>query len=325
MKCSSGSSRYGSIGSVRPWASAAGSSTNAADGVRVPVDLELEARLAVALDQHQRRRRGLQPDLQARGAAQRARVHARARQLEQRLGDLLRERQPAPVAALLGQRGELLRQLAGDPVEHEPARAGAARGGDAPDPALDRARQPLLDVRRDLELREALDHALDVGGGGVRARRPPLLGLPVEAPAGDRAHGVDDVRPVREREDHRLVPVGVAPELDVGHRIGCAHPPTVASADGRSSTWRSIVAAVCGRRSWKTWRRPASVRTVSAACLRRTRVRDLGDVAERQRVHARHGRVVEQPQQPALGDGEDRARAGPGRGRRDQPHVLARR
>ena len=29
MKCSSGSSRYGSIGSVRPWASAAGSSTNA--------------------------------------------------------------------------------------------------------------------------------------------------------------------------------------------------------------------------------------------------------------------------------------------------------
>ena len=106
-------------------------------------------------------------------------------------------------------------------------------------------------------------------------------------------------------------------------RIGFAHPPTVASATAGPDTWRSIVAAVCGRRSWKTWRRPASVRTVSAACRRRTRWAISRDVAEGERVHARHGRVVEQPQQPPVGDGEDRARARPGRGRRDEPHVLA--
>ena len=37
----------------------------------------------------------------------------------------------------------------------------------------------------------------------------------------------------------------------------------------------------------------------------------LGDVAEREAVHAGDGRVVEQPQQPAVGDGEDGARAKP--------------
>ena len=87
-----------------------------ADRVRVPVDLELEARLAVALDEHQRRRRRVQADLQLGGAAQRALVQPRARELEQQLGDLLRERQPAAVPALLGDRGELLRQVAGDAV-----------------------------------------------------------------------------------------------------------------------------------------------------------------------------------------------------------------
>ena len=55
-----------------------------ADGVRVPVDLELEARLAVALDQRQRRGRGLEADLQPGGAAQRARVQPRAGHVEQR-------------------------------------------------------------------------------------------------------------------------------------------------------------------------------------------------------------------------------------------------
>ncbi len=200
-----------------------------ADDVRIPVDLELEARLAVALDQRQRRRRGHEADLQPARAAQRARVQPRARQVQQRVGDLLGERQPAPVPTLLGDGEQLLRQVTGDAVEHEPAGARAPRGGHAADPALDRACEPFRHVGRDLELREALDHALDVGGGGVSARRPPLLGLPVEAAPGDRAHGVDDVRAVREGEDHGLVPVGVAPELDVRDRIGGAHPPTVAS------------------------------------------------------------------------------------------------
>ena len=215
-----------------------------ADRVRVPVDFELEARLAVALDQRQRRRRGLQADLQAGGAAQRARVQPGAGHVQQRAGDLLGERQPAAVAALLGHRGERLRQLARDPLEHEPAPAAPARGRDATDPALDGAGEPLLDLGRDLELGEALDHALHVGGGGVRARRRPLLRLPVEAPAGNPAHGVHDVGPVREREHHGLVAVRVATEVDVGDRLDCAHPPTVARALDTVSRRRPIPRSV---------------------------------------------------------------------------------
>ena len=187
-----------------------------ADRVRVPVDLELEARLAVALDQHQRRRRGLEPDLQPRGAAQRARIQPRARQSSSVSATSSvngsQRRSPRCSASASSSSGSspAIPSSTNQPVPAAP------RGGHAPDPALDRARQPLLDVRRDLELREALDHALDVGGGGVRARRPPLLGLPVEAPARDRAHGVDDVGAVREREDDGLVARGVASQLDVG-------------------------------------------------------------------------------------------------------------
>jgi uncharacterized membrane protein YdjX (TVP38/TMEM64 family) len=133
------------------------------------------------------------------------------------------------LTALLGDRGEILRELARDPVEHEPARAGAPRGGHAADPALDGAREPLLDVGRDEQLREALDHALDVGGGGVGLHRRPLLGLPVEAAARDRPHGVHDVRPVREGEDDRVLTLRVAPQLDVVDRICSSHEATYGS------------------------------------------------------------------------------------------------
>ena len=51
--------------------------------VRVPVDVEPEARLADALGEHERGGRGLLADLQRRGAAQGARVQARAREVEQ--------------------------------------------------------------------------------------------------------------------------------------------------------------------------------------------------------------------------------------------------
>ena len=47
-----------------------------------------------------------------------------------------------------------------------------------------------------------------------------------------------------------------------------------------------------------------------------------GDVAEAQRAHAMRRRVVEQPQQPPVGDREQRLRARPRRGGRDQRDVL---
>ena len=65
------------------------------DRVRIPVDVEREARLAHAVDQRERRPGRLLPDLEAHRAAQRALVEPRAAQLEQRLGRGLRERHPA--------------------------------------------------------------------------------------------------------------------------------------------------------------------------------------------------------------------------------------
>jgi hypothetical protein len=51
-------------------------------------------------------------------------------------------------------------------------------------------------------------------------------------------------------------------------------------------------------------------------------VGDLGDRAVAQRAHPVRRRVVEQPQQPPIRDGEQRSRARPRRGRRDERHVL---
>jgi hypothetical protein len=51
-------------------------------------------------------------------------------------------------------------------------------------------------------------------------------------------------------------------------------------------------------------------------------VRDLRDRAVAQRAHAVGRRVVQQPEQPPVGHGEQRARARPRRGRRDERDVL---
>ena len=86
-------------------------------------------------------------------------------------------------------RRELVRQLAGDRLQHERAAPVEPRGADAPDPAARRLGQPRASPRRrDEQRRVALDHALDVRRGGVGLRRPPLLRVPVEAAArGSRA------------------------------------------------------------------------------------------------------------------------------------------
>ena len=57
----------------------------------------------------------------------------------------------------------------------------------------------------------------------VGLQRPPLLRLPVEAPARDRAHGVDDLAAVGEGEDDGLVAVAVDAQLDVVDGVGFAH------------------------------------------------------------------------------------------------------
>ena len=119
------------------------------DRVRVPVDVERQARLADAVDERQRRRRRRLADLQPGRAAQRALVEPRAAQLEQRLGDRLRERQPEPSAELLGGGGELVRQLAGDRLQHERAAPAEPRRADAPtQPLVASASHALTSSRR---------------------------------------------------------------------------------------------------------------------------------------------------------------------------------
>ena len=104
------------------------------DHLGVPVDLELEARLADALDQRQRRRRRLEPDQQALRAAQRALVQARARARPRARRRPRPERQPEAAAALSARSPSSSSQLAGDRLEHEPPRPAA--------PALTRPTQP---------------------------------------------------------------------------------------------------------------------------------------------------------------------------------------
>ena len=171
---------------------AGGQREEGGDRLRVPVDVELEARLPDALDQRQRgRRRARARPAGAGRSAARALVEARALALEQRLGDLRGERQPQPAAALVGQRGELLRQLAGDRLQHEAPAPPSL-------PAPTRPTQPVT---------ASASHASTSGATFSQAWRSitPLtygavasacgahhsLRVPVEAAAGDRAHGVD--------------------------------------------------------------------------------------------------------------------------------------
>ena len=202
---------------------AGGQGEEGRDRLRVPVDVELEPRLPHALDQRQRGRRRLEPDPQPLRAAQPALVEARALHLAQLVRHLGGERQPQPPAALLGDRRQLVGQLAGDRLEHEAPAAEQLAGAHAPDPPGDRLGQPGMDVGVDLQPAVALDHALDVGRRAVGLQRPPLLAVPVEAAAGDAAHGVDDLAHVGKREDHGLVAVAVAAELDVVDGIRFAH------------------------------------------------------------------------------------------------------
>ena len=90
--------------------------------------------------------------------------------------------------------------------------------------------------------RVALDHALDVRRGGVGLRRPPLLRVPVEAAARDRAHGVDHVGPVGEREDDVRVAVAVGAELDVVSGLHETHGTVHGSAPvGCPAMWLASV------------------------------------------------------------------------------------
>ena len=111
---------------------------------------------------------------------------------------------------------KLLRQLAGDRLEHERA----ARRPAAPRRRARPSRWSPRRATRSPRRRTSSDGwrsitPLTYGAVASRLRRPPLLRVPVEAAAGDRAHGVDDVGAVGEREHDVLVPVPVGAELDV--------------------------------------------------------------------------------------------------------------
>ncbi len=99
----------------------------------------------------------------------------------------------------------------------------------------------------------AIQDALHEGRHGVRARGPPLLGLPVEPAARDRPHGVDDVGLVGEGEDDRVVPLCVAPQLDVVDRICSTHEAVYGSCTlgscSRASMARSALPPTRGSRS----------------------------------------------------------------------------
>jgi hypothetical protein len=131
-------------------------------------------------------------------------------------------------AALLRTRRERLGQLAGDRLELERAAAVEPRGAHAADPAARRLVEPGAHGVGDGERREALHDALHERRRRVGLRRPPLLRVPVEAAAWDRADRIDDVGPVREGEHHVCVSVTVVAELDVRSWLHEAHrPPTV--------------------------------------------------------------------------------------------------
>ena len=207
---------------------ARGQGEEGGDRVGIPVDVEREARLADAVDEREGGGRRRPVDLERHRAAQRALVQPRPAQLEQLLGGVAGERDPVAAPALLRGRRERLGQLAGDRLELERAAAVEPRGAHAADPAARRLGEPGAHPVGDEQRREALHDALDVRRGRVGLRRPPLLRVPVEAAARDRADRVDDVGPVREGEDDVRVSVPVVAELHVRSWIDEAHePPTV--------------------------------------------------------------------------------------------------
>ena len=159
-------------------------------------------------------------------------------------------------------RRELVGQLAGDRLQHERAAPVEPRGADAADPAARRVRQPRADLVGDDQRRVALDHALDVRRGGVGLRRPPLLRVPVEPAARDRAHRVDDVGPVGEREDHVRVAVAVGAELDVLSGLHEAHETSYGSAAVGCDPCGSRASTAPSRRS----KRPGSRSPTRACC-----------------------------------------------------------
>ena len=191
--------QYGSIGSNRPPVRLGGRRPDEANGVRIPVDLELEARLAVTLAtaSGSRARGPGRPAASTRSAARL--VHPRARQLQQLLGDLRENGSHCRSPRRSTCAASFLRQVTGDDVQDEPARAHPARGV-TPDPALDGPREPLGDVGRDLAAPgSARARPARTARSPPRAAPAALLGLPVEAPP-HRPHSVNDVRRYRNEK-----------------------------------------------------------------------------------------------------------------------------
>ena len=166
-------------------------------GVRVPVDLELEARLADRLGERERGGRRARGRPAAAGcSASRAGPGGRRRASSSAAATASRERQrragcrarPRPAAssggsspATVSSRNAPRARRGGRRRRGRPSRVTARASHSSTSSAT---RQPVV----------ALEHALHVRRRRVGLRRPPLARLPVEAPAGDRAHRVHHVR-----------------------------------------------------------------------------------------------------------------------------------
>ena len=227
-----------------------------ADRVRVPVDLELEARLAVALDQRSASPgAGSRPTCSLRRAAQRAldpaaRRPARAAPSATSCVNGSQRRSPA----LLGDRGSS--SSGSSPAipssTNQPAPARRA--------AVTRPTQPLTARAEPLRRRPARPRA----PGSARAR-PARTAAVASARGAHHSFACQSKRrPGIARTASTMsarygnanttdvVPVGVAAQLDVVDRVGCAHPPTVASASGgparAARSWPQCAGAGRGRR-----------------------------------------------------------------------------
>jgi hypothetical protein len=238
----------------------------------------------------------------------------------------------------LGGRAERRVEAAERALEQQPARARGALG-DQPQLARGHAQRVLVG-----QLAARVQAHAQAGGVDLRLQRAAAGGQLVELDAGEHArldvrgtghvvHAVGVEAPgVGQRGVERVGAVVEArQQVAVEVRVGHAYVVNRRDARGLQRAWRGGADVALDRRrrvraQAGEGEAPAGQRTHGqrrrAPARAAQLVADRGDVAERQRAHAGHGRVVEQPQQPPVGDGEDGARTGPGRRRADEPDRL---
>jgi hypothetical protein len=183
--------------------------------VVVPEHLERQARVLNGVLDDQLGGRRVQADAQAQRARRSRTIQSRAREVGEQLRGIDRERKRRlALVRPRRERREPVGQLARERAEAELAGPARAARRHPSEPVAGDRPQPRADVLVHLELRPACDHVGDVGRDRVVLGDRPLLGVPVEAPAGDGAHRVDEIGAVREGEDDVRLAADLA-QLDV--------------------------------------------------------------------------------------------------------------